>query len=153
MTPLFKKLNLGIVQRVHVLDAPGAFEAELAGLGGVEIRRSVTGEVAFALAFVRTLAEVERATQQLTRGAADDAILWMAYPKASSKNYRCEFKRDTGWAALGAAGYEPVRMVAIDADWSALRFRKVEHIRTLQRDPDGAISQVGRARALARRGR
>ena len=36
---------------------------------------------------------------------------------------------DSGWPVLGAAGFEPVRMVAIDADWSALRFRRVEHIK------------------------
>ncbi len=34
---------------------------------------------------------------------------------------------------LGAAGFEPVRMVAIDEDWSALRFRRVEHIKKMTR--------------------
>lgn len=150
MTPLFNKLNLGTARLIHVLDAPASFEAEIAELQGVEIRREVSGKVAFAMAFVRTLAEVERAARQLTGHAVDDPILWMAYPKASSKRYRCEFTRDTGWAALGAAGYEPVRMVAIDEDWSALRFRKVEHIRTMQRNPDGAISSAGRKKAGAR---
>jgi hypothetical protein len=36
--------------------------------------------------------------------------------------------RDTGWEALQAAGFDTVRLVAIDADWSALRFRRKEHI-------------------------
>lgn len=153
MTPLFNKLNLGTARLIHVLDAPASFEAEVGGLQGVEIRREVSGEVAFALAFVRTLAEVEHAAQQLTGHGVDDPILWMAYPKTSSKRYRCEFTRDTGWAALGAAGYEPVRMVAIDEDWSALRFRKVEHIRTMLRNPDGAISSAGREKAGARASR
>jgi len=66
--------------------------------------------------------------------------------------YQCEFNRDTGWATLGAAGYEPVRQVAIDEDWSALRFRKTEFIKAMSRHPDGAISQAGRQKARAQRG-
>lgn len=151
MTPLFKKLNLGPAQVVHVLDAPTSFERELAGLQGVEVQRAVTGEVAFGMAFVKTLAEVEEATSQLTRTAQADAVLWMVYPKGSSKVYRCEFNRDTGWASLGEAGYEPVRQVAVDEDWSALRFRKVEHIKTMKRNPEGAISSAGRRKAREQR--
>ena len=107
----------------------------------------------FALAFVKTRQEVEVATATLVQAAEGDAQLWMVYPKGSSKKYRCEFNRDTGWAALGVAGYEPVRQVAIDEDWSALRFRKAEFIRTLTRNPDGAISSAGRKKALAQRPR
>ena len=76
------------------------------------------------MAFVKTRQEVETATESLVQAAEGDAQLWMVYPKSSSKKYRCEFNRDTGWQALGEAGYEPVRQVAIDEDWSALRFRK-----------------------------
>jgi hypothetical protein len=36
--------------------------------------------------------------------------------------------RDTGWDVLRRAGFDTVRLVAIDADWSALRFRRKEHI-------------------------
>ena len=36
-------------------------------------------------------------------------------------------------AVDGAAGFEPVRMVAIDEDWSALRFRRAEFIKTMTR--------------------
>lgn len=147
MTPLFKKLNLGEHRMLHVLNAPASFETELAALQGVDVTRQATGKVGFALAFVKTLAEVERATAQLTRNARDDAVLWMVYPKGSSRRYVCEFNQDTGWAALGHAGYEPVRMVAVDEDWSALRFRNVEHIRTMKRNPDRALSAAGRSKA------
>ncbi|TDM08121.1 MAG: hypothetical protein C4K60_01035 [Ideonella sp. MAG2] len=52
---------------------------------------------------------------------------------------------------LGAAGFEPVRQVAVDEGWSALRFRRAEFIKTLARHPAGAESALGRARAQARR--
>lgn len=151
MTPLFKKLNLGAAQVVHVINAPSSFECELKKLTGVQVKRTAAGNVAFALAFVKTLQEVERVSAQLTGSAQDDAVLWMVYPKGASKKYKCEFNRDTGWESLGQAGYEPVRQVAIDEDWSALRFRRVEHIKSMKRNPDGAISSAGRKKAREQR--
>jgi hypothetical protein len=151
MTPLFKKLNLPDVRSIHVLSAPDSFEVELQKLEGVQVMRSATGKVTFALAFVATIKEVEAATRQLTRAAVGDPLLWMVYPKSSSKKFTCEFNRDTGWQALGQAGYEPVRQVAIDEDWSALRFRKAEFIKTMSRNPDGALSEAGRRKARSQR--
>lgn len=115
MPQLFKKLNLAQIRSIHVLNAPASFEAELRLLDEVTVKRAVKGKVSFALAFVVATSEVAQATELLVRHADGDAVLWMAYPKASSKKYQCEFNRDTGWKALGDAGYEPVRQVAIDA--------------------------------------
>jgi hypothetical protein len=151
MTPLFKKLNLSAASVIHILGAPESFEAELNALKDVRIERDVAAGMTFAIAFVVTLADVERSGKALTANAAPDATLWMAYPKASSRKYRCEFNRDQGWESLGAAGFEPVRQVAIDDDWSALRFRRVEHIKSMHRNPEGAISNAGRQIALASR--
>jgi hypothetical protein len=131
MTPLFKKLNLKPEHgAVVVLNPPVSFEAALHMLAaeGVTIERSAKPSLHFGLAFAITQAELNTAIARLTAAAVGDAVLWFAYPKQSSKRYRCEFHRDSGWDALGAAGYDSVRMVAIDEDWSALRFRKVEHI-------------------------
>lgn len=149
MTPLFKKLNLAADARsICVLNPPGSFDPEIAVLEGVAVIREVKAPVAFVLAFVVTYKEVEVATEQLTRAAQGDAVIWMVYPKGTSKKYKCEFKRETGFGALGQAGYEPVRQVAIDDDWSALRFRKAAFIKTMTRNPDGAISEAGRAKAI-----
>ena len=151
MTPLFKKLNLAETRLIHVLDAPESFEPELRALEDVDVNRQAQGRIVFALAFVKTKQEVELATYKLVRAAEGDAQLWMVYPKASSKKYKCEFNRDTGWRTLGEAGYEPVRQVAVDEDWSALRFRKAEFIKTMTRNPEGAISSAGRRKARAQK--
>jgi hypothetical protein len=42
-------------------------------------------------------------------------------------------------------------MVAIDEDWSALRFRRTEFIKNLRRAPERAISKEGRQRVVARK--
>ena len=129
MTPLFKKLTLGTLRRIHVLNAPESFEPELTALDGVEIKRDARGKIAWALAFAATQDELDKAGHALAKAADGDAQLWIAYPKGSSKRYRCEFNRDSGWTVLKDAGFDTVRMVAIDEDWSALRFRRKEYIK------------------------
>lgn len=135
MSDIFKKLNLKNQKEILVLNAPESFEPELALLGDVAIRRSIDSiqHIVFSLAFVTRQAEVDDWAQTIAQRAEGDAIVWFAYPKTSSKNYICEFNRETGWAILGKLGFEGVRQVAIDADWSALRFRRVEFIKTMSR--------------------
>jgi hypothetical protein len=147
MTPLFTKLNLGAQSVIHVLNAPASFEPALAALSGVAVRRSASGRVVYAIAFVVTQAELKSASAKLAEACDGDAVLWMAYPKRTSKKYQCEFNRDSGWTTLGGAGFEPVRIVAIDEDWSALRFRRAQYIKSMVRKSTGAISAAGRRKA------
>ena len=131
---------------IGLLGMPAELQPALAGLwerGTVEAALAPTVPVTTVLAFASRLPEVEALAAQLPHAPGDVAV-WVAYPKASSKKYRCEFNRDNGWAALGAAGFEPVSQVAIDEDWSALRFRRVEYIKAMTRS--GAISAVGKER-------
>lgn len=151
ITPLFKKLNLTTQDTIHVLKSPRSFETELNALGRVTVRRFLRGRTAFVLAFAITKAELEAASAVIAAAAEGDAVVWIAYPKGTSKKYTCAFNRDTGWSTLGKAGFEPVRQVAIDDDWSALRFRRVEHIKTLTRAAQHTISDAGKARARGRR--
>jgi len=130
-SPLFKKLNLGAHQEIVVLNAPESFESELKQLKGVKIARdpSKPKGLKFGLAFAVTQAQLDRASKILASSSEGDAVIWFAYPKGSSKRYTCEFNRDSGWNVIRAAGFESVRMVAIDEDWSALRFRRVEYVK------------------------
>jgi hypothetical protein len=131
-SPLFKKLNLGVHREIAVFNAPDSFESELERLKGVKIARDPAKPkaIAFGLAFATTQAQLDRASKILAGASKGDAVIWFAYPKGTSKRYRCEFNRDSGWSVIRAAGFESVRMVAIDADWSALRFRRVEYVKS-----------------------
>lgn len=148
MTPLFKKLNLGKVTSILVLSAPESFEGELSQLHGVAVQRKATAKqkVPFVIGFAATQKELDRLSSTIAKATEGDSIVWLAYPKSSSKKYKCDFNRDTGWTVLGEAGFEPVRQVAIDADWSALRFRRAEHIKSLTRSNALAISAGGKSR-------
>ncbi|NJM07990.1 hypothetical protein HC891_20065 [Candidatus Gracilibacteria bacterium] len=145
MTPLFKKLNYKDQATIAVINAPESFGAELSALRDVTVLRSLDGEqeVPFVLAFVTTLAVIEQLASLVGAKTQGDAVIWFAYPKGTSKKYTCEFNRDSGWNALGTYGFEGVRQVAIDADWSALRFRRVEFIKTLTRNASRRISGTG----------
>lgn len=150
MTPLFKKLNLTTQSVIHVLDATPSFASELAALTDVEVRRDLEGATRFVIAFAITQAEFDAASRRSASCADGDAIVWMVYPKGTSRRFICEFNRDTGWAVLGEAGFEAVRQVAMDENWSGLRFRRVEFIKSITRRPAGAMSRAGRARAAAK---
>jgi hypothetical protein len=128
--PVFKKLNLGEHAEIAVFNAPKSFEAELARLKSVKILRDPKKPkaVTFGLAFVAAQAELDRLSAMLAAASAGDAVLWFAYPKGTSKRYACEFNRDTGWQAIRDRGFASVRMVAIDEDWSAIRFRRLEYV-------------------------
>ena len=131
MATIFEKLNLGSRQEIVVLNAPQSFQLELARLPVITIHHHFesVAECGFWLAFVTHKAEVDKLVTQIVKRAKGDAIVWFAYPKGTSKKYKCDFNRDTGWDKLKAAGFETVRAVAIDEDWSALRFRRVEYIK------------------------
>jgi hypothetical protein len=146
MSPLFKKLNLGDHAVIHVLAAPQSFEQELAALEGVTVKRSVSGPSGFAMAFVLTQGQRDTASRKLATACQDDAVLWMVYPKGTSKKYQCEFGRDSGWEILAAAGFETVRMVAIDEDWSALRFRRVQYVHSRARRTASSQASAGAPR-------
>jgi hypothetical protein len=145
MGPLFEKLNLKDQPEVAILNAPLSFEPELSWLVDRRVVRDL-GEVAtvrFALAFAARRAELDALAAALALRADGDAVLWFAYPKRSSRRYRADFDRDHGWDLLAEAGFDPVRQVSIDEDWSALRFRRVEYIGSRARAAGGAARGIG----------
>lgn len=100
----------------------------------------------FPLVFGRTLAEVETHGGAVLERARGDAVVWFCYPTGSSRRFTCEFNRDSGWQVLGAHGFEPVRQVSFDVDWSALRFRHVAYIKNLTRRASFASTEEVKGR-------
>jgi hypothetical protein len=130
MASVFDKLNFKNQRELLVLAAPSSFEPELRTLSGVSILRDArkAKSIEFAIAFVTKRAEVDAAVKLIAPKTDGDVVLWFAYPKGTSKRVAGEINRDTGWESLQSAGFETVRLVAIDEDWSALRFRRAAYI-------------------------
>jgi hypothetical protein len=152
MNPVFKKLNYKDQQQLHIINSPDSFKKETDEMkDAASIKTTLAGakSVSFFLAFVTKQQEVNDLTSKVAALLEEDGLLWFAYPKGTSKRYTCEFNRDNGWEELGKHGFEPVRMVAIDEDWSALRFRKAEHIKNMTRS--AAISETGKAKLASKK--
>ena len=73
------------------------------------------------IAFVHQTAELPVAAQDAIDAALQDRLAWVAYPKAGQLG--TDLNRDRLAAALEGQGIRPVRQVALDDVWSALRFR------------------------------
>ncbi|MBT1690677.1 hypothetical protein [Dawidia soli] len=156
LDPIFKKLNYKDQATLYVLDAPDSFVPNMKSMEAFATVKSSlagAGHVSFVLAFVKTQRQIDDMATKVPQLLDSDAVLWFAYPKGTSKRYTCDFNRDTGWNAFGALGFEPVRMVAIDEDWSALRLRRVEHIKTMTRSfamSEAGKKKVGTAKKVAK---
>jgi hypothetical protein len=138
MSEIFEKLNLTDQQEILVLHAPESFLPELARLPVLTIHHHIESvpEIGFLLAFVTRKSEVDALAKAVATRTPGDAIVWFAYPKGTSKKYTCDFNRDTGWNALQALGFDTVRAIAIDEDWTALRFRRVEYIKAREKNTE-----------------
>ena len=133
MKTLLEKLNYKGNNRIAVLNSEDGFIASLS----LEISELVIDSVIdprfpydFIMIFVRNLAEVESFTSIALHNLLCDGVLWFCYPKKNSKKYSSDIGRDHGWKTLNEAGFQGIRLVAVDKDWSALRFRNIKFIRS-----------------------
>ncbi|MBI2953530.1 MAG: hypothetical protein HYY30_04395 [Chloroflexi bacterium] len=121
-----KKLLIKPGQRIVIVNAPPGY---LDGLGplpeGVAPADEPDGTFDFVQLFVKNVAELDRLAPTAIGVARRDALLWICYPKRSSRVVT-DITRDVGWDSVKKAGLEPVSMVAIDDTWSALRFRPAD---------------------------
>ena len=95
----------------------------------------VPEETTFSIAFVASRDEVPAALAATVPGYRRTGHLWMAYPKKSG-GIATDISRDTGWEPLDACDLLPVTQVALDQDWSALRFRYRDEIANMTRKTD-----------------
>jgi hypothetical protein len=136
MIPLLNRLNYKPSTTVYILNHPTEFAEELQLIEAsapVQYAIDSGSDIEFVLVFVKSKEEIDESLETLKDKLKGDAILWYAFPKKSSKRYKVEINRDKGWDNLAQANFAGVRAVAIDDDWSVLRFRRVEYIKSMTR--------------------
>ncbi len=132
MTETFRKLNFKGQTPILVLGAPESFAGELSQMKGeteVHVRPAKGAAYGFVLAFAEMRSALVKAGRAVTQFLEGDAVCWFAYPKGTSKKYSSDLSRETVWDVLQPLGIRPVRQIAIDDDWSALRFRRAERVK------------------------
>ncbi len=126
MTDVFRKLNFKGHSPILVVGSPRSFAAELKAMSAeteIHAAPKASSRSDFALAFAPMRADLLAAAKVLLRAIEDGAVAWFAYPKQTSKHFTSDLNRDLCGEALKPLGLQPVRQVAIDDDWSALRFK------------------------------
>jgi hypothetical protein len=146
MDAIFKKLNYKDQPVIIILNSPESFSIHLEKMkSGCEVKEElVNDKISFILIFVTRAQEIKQYAFVLKEKLTPDPVLWFAYPKKSSRKYKSDINRDNGWQPLGDLGFEPVRQIAIDEDWSALRFRNPDFIKTMKRNPKMVLSKKGK---------
>lgn len=149
MKTVFQKLQLKYQNPILILNHPEMFNNHISLLDDIKVDIEINSiNYDFVLVFVMEELQVEKSIKDLISVLKEDATLWFAYPKKSSKKYKATISRDEGWKSLGNLGFEGVSLIAIDEDWSALRFRKINLIKSFKRNPKMALSQEGKNRTI-----
>jgi hypothetical protein len=121
--PLLKKLHYKDQAPVLLLGLPPELQT-LSKAFNPKTDTAPKVRYSFVLAFVKSLAEGEKLAKVLPKHLEEKAVVWVAYPKGTSKKYRSDYNRDTGHALMGKHGLDGVSLVALNGDWSAMRFKQ-----------------------------
>jgi hypothetical protein len=114
---LAAKLQLKRGQRLEATLAPQSIAPDLDAINPT----AASAEEPALLVFVADRSTLEEQRTQIVAAAASDRLTWVAYPKSGQLG--TDLNRDSLAALLSTSGIQPVRQVAIDEVWSALRFR------------------------------
>ena len=129
-SPLLKKLGVKPGYRLLVLNAPDGYLDQLTPLPEkAELATKGKGPFDDVQLFVKNKAQVDHDAAKAMQAVKARGLLWIAYPKKSSK-IETDISRDVGWETMKKADWEGVAIVAIDETWSALRFRPAADVGT-----------------------
>ena len=123
---LIRKLQIKAGSRLWLINVPEALAEALTA--GAEVETVRAGEPCdCVIAFALNPVEAERFGSQAVKALGPDGLLWMAYRKGAAGKVSA-LTRDTGWEPLRAAGWDTVRSVSINDEWTGLRFRPAAQI-------------------------
>ncbi len=121
-TPLVRKLGIRPGAAILILNAPDDYGETLGDLpGGVMQAVTLAGPLDFIQFFTREHAELEAHFPDLKAALAPKGMLWISWPKKAAKvptDLDENIIREIGLAN----GLVDVKVAAVDAVWSGLKF-------------------------------
>jgi hypothetical protein len=118
--PVTDRLQVKNGRRLAVLGAPIGLD----NLIGALDFRADPAEAEVVLLFTANRVRLNADLPIILKTARASAILWIAYPKLTSK-LAGDLSRDIIHDLVPGQGLSTVSQIAIDTDWSALRFKRV----------------------------
>lgn len=119
-TPLARKLGIGEGDRYAVVADPGHADELLAPLPHGAERIDDAREADVVLAFTTTRDDLETRIGDLANAVFPDRLLWIAWPKRSSK-VPTDVTEDVVRDVALPLGLVDTKVAAVDATWSGLR--------------------------------
>jgi len=126
MNPVLKKLKIAEDARIALFRVPEPLTALFQNLTQADQDPNVV------FAFAENRADLHDLAPQIIPLYQRGNALWVAYPKKSG-SIKSDMSRDAGWEPLNDADLLPVMQIALDDDWSALRWRYRDEIKHLTR--------------------
>lgn len=125
-----EKLQMADEKNILIQGLPSTLEKQFIKLS---FSKNVTPllkikRIDFALVFAVNHNQLKDILKDVVPALAEDAKLWIAYPKVSSKIVS-DLSRDCNWECICQHGLESVRSVALDNVWCGMRFKKAEKIK------------------------
>ena len=118
--PIAERLQVKKDRTLAVQGAPKAVDTAI----GVPDRRASARLADVVLLFAADRKALDKALPPLLAQIGATTILWIAYPKLTSALAR-DLNRDALRAQAPAFGLDTISQIAIDDDWSALRFKRI----------------------------
>ncbi|WP_425800673.1 hypothetical protein ACHOLT_11310 [Desulfitobacterium sp. Sab5] len=124
---LAKKLLLHKVHGATLVNAPDDFITKLQNeLPEHKILTDMPkNDADFIHLFVHDSSELKNALEGVYKHLKPDGILWVSYPKKSSK-LKSDLSRDLLQSLLRETNYEGVSLISIDETWSAMRVKPMK---------------------------
>jgi hypothetical protein len=121
--PVARKLGMNPGMRALIIAPPPGYLKLLAPLpDALTVSSRADGMYPFVQIFAMRLSEIRSIAQRLSKHAAPNALVWISYPKKTSR-IGGDLSRDVIREAMSGMGWRAVSIIAIDEVWSALRFR------------------------------
>ena len=119
-TPLAKKLGLKDDLTVLLSGAPDSYRKSLDAPQSVRFVTKLSGDVDLVQIFTARRAQLADALTRYRQTLAPDAIVWVSWPKKSSK-VPTDITEDTVREVALPLGFVDVKVCAVDEVWSGLK--------------------------------
>jgi hypothetical protein len=116
-----RKLQIRPASSVVVVGRPAGVDLEIPSDCLVTSDAADAATADAVIAFVVRADDLEGVGRPALEAAREDRLAWLLYPK--NRQLGTDLNRDVLAALATERGAQPVRQVAVDAVWSALRFR------------------------------
>lgn len=134
MKDLLEKLNYKGQERIALINAENNCTILISNeVKDIKIDREIDPRYPydFIIIFVRSISEVDSFAPVALHNLVADGILWLCFPKKTSNRCDTDLDRNHGWNTLKNSGFQNVRVVNIDENWYAMRFRNIKFIKSI----------------------